>query len=124
MKRIALAVAAALGLTVGSGAALAQHTGGGHMGGSYHGGGYHGGGYHGGGYYHGSHLTFAVGLPGFWGLGFGYPYYAGYPYYSYPYYSGSYYSGDPAYTDGPVYDDPAPGAYRSEEHTSELQPPC
>jgi hypothetical protein len=108
MKRIALAVVAALALAFGSGTALAQHMNGGHSGGSFHGG---GGSFHGG-FHGGSHLGFAIGFP-FWGVGFGYPYY-GYPYYpyyaSYPY-NYPYYTGPAYYTDGPAYDQPDSGAY-------------
>jgi hypothetical protein len=133
MKRIALAVAAALGLAIASGSALAQHMGGGmgggHMGGGMSGGAYHGGGgsYHGGGYYHGGYyghshgyypyFGFAIGFP-YWGLGYGYPYY-GYPYYasypySYPTYSGAYYSAPASYSDAPAYD----GGYTQRDMTS------
>ena len=139
MKRIILAVVAALGLAFASGSALAQHQGGGHMGGGGMGGGgmgggaYHGGGggYHGGGYYHGGYYRrhshgyypyfgFAIGFP-YWGLGYGYPYY-GYPYYasypySYPYYSGSYYSAPASYSDAPAYD----GGYTQRDMNSAPQ---
>jgi hypothetical protein len=135
MKKIALAVVAALGLALASGSALAQHGGGGHMGGggmggSYHGGGgsYHGGGYYHGGYSHGGHyhygyypyFGFAIGFP-YWGLGYGYPYY-GYPYYasypySYPTYSGSYYSAPASYSDAPAYD----GGYTQRDMNSAPQ---
>jgi len=120
MKRILLALFAALGLALGSGTALAQHSGGGHGGGGGghsggwsgggHSGGWHGGGWHGGHGHGGSHFVWGVGIgfPGYWGWGYpyyGYPYYAGYPYYygaSYPYYADEPYYG--------VYD-PAPGSY-------------
>jgi hypothetical protein len=142
MKRIALAVVAAIGLSVGCGSAMAQHSGGGHMGGGgyggggyggggggYHGGGggYHGGGsYHGGGYYHGGHyhayypyFAFAaLGFP-YWGLGYGYPYYGSYPYYTSAYYPGPYYSGYAGYSD--MYDDSAPGAYVQRDMSSAPQ---
>ena len=115
MKRIALAVVAALGLVIGSGTALAQRGGGGHDGGAWHGGG-HGGG-HG-----GTHIGIGFGFPGFyWGPGFGYPYspyYGGYPYYSsYPYYAGyqSY------YPDEPVYVEPGPSTYIQRDMSSGAQ---
>jgi uncharacterized protein (TIGR03000 family) len=68
------------------------HGGGGHGGGGhggYHGGGYHGGGYHGGsgyyhggsGYYHNNYPYHRYGYyPGFYGLGFGWPFYSGFGY--------------------------------------------
>ena len=122
MKRIALAVVAALGLAVGSGTALAQHVGGGHNAGAFRGGGH--GGFHGGhgGFHGGTRIGIGIGFPGFfWGAGFGYPYYpyyAGYPYYaSYPYYAGyqSY------YPDEPVYAQPGPSTYIQRDMSSGAQ---
>jgi hypothetical protein len=118
MKRILLAIVAALALAVGSGTALAQHSGGGHDGGARHGGGGHGGGGHGGwngghgGWHGGTRIGIGIGFPGFyWGPGwgyYGYPYYAGYPYYSsYPYYAAYPYS----YADEPIYAEPGPSTY-------------
>jgi hypothetical protein len=121
MKRILLATIAALGLALGSGTALAQHSGGGGGhggGGGWHGGG--GGGWHGGGGHGhgGSHFVVGIGFPGFyWGPGWGYPYYGyyGYPYYSsYPYYAGYPYY----YPDAPAYGDPAPGNYIQRDMSS------
>lgn len=110
MKRIALAVVAALGLAFASGSALAQHgghDGGGHSGGAWHGGGGHGGNFHGGGHFHGgSRFSIGIGFPGFyWGPGFGYP---SYGYYGYPYYTAPYYAAYPYY-------DAAPFSYDSSE---------
>ncbi len=145
MKRIALAVFAAVGLAVGSGSALAQH--GGRDGGAGHGGGSHSGGggshsgghggWHGGGhgFHGGSHFRVGIGFPGFyWGPGFGYPYYGYYggypyttaPYYAaYPYYDGapySYYSSEPVYTEqgsgAYIQRDMNPGTQRSEPQYS------
>jgi hypothetical protein len=116
MKRIALAVVAALGLAVGSGSALAQHAGhdggGGHSGGGnsgWHGGGGNGG-WHGGGHgFHGGpRFSVGFGFPGFYGFGYPYYGYGGYPYYSAPYYAAypyydaapySYYPSDSGYPD-------------------------
>jgi hypothetical protein len=111
MKRILLAMVAGLALAVGSGTALAQHSGGGHGGGGH--GGWHGG--HGG-WHGGTRIGIGFGFPGFyWGPGWGYGYYGAYPYYAgYPYYYSSYpyYGADPySYSDEPVYGEPAPGAY-------------
>jgi hypothetical protein len=114
MRRILLALFAALGLALGSGTALAQHSGGGHSGGGHsggwsgggHSGGWHGGGWHGGHGHGGSHFV--------WGVGIGFPGYWGYPYYGYPYYASyPYYGGYPYYADEPYYGvyDPAPGSY-------------
>jgi hypothetical protein len=110
MRRILLTLFAAVGLALGSGAALAQHNGGGHSGGGHGSGGWHGGGGHGGhgGWHGGSHFSLGIGFPGFyWGPGWGYPYYAGYPYYSsYPYYAAY-----PYYADEPYAYEPGPSTY-------------
>jgi hypothetical protein len=132
MKRILLAIVAALALAVGSGTALAQRGGGGHDGGARQGGGWQGGGGHGGwqgggghggwrgggghggwqgghgGWRGGTRIGIGFGFPGFYWGGWGYPYYAGYPYYSsYPYYAAYPYS----YSDEPVYGEPGPSTY-------------
>lgn len=119
MKRILLTSIAALALAVGSGAALAQHSGhggGGHGGGGH--GGWHGG--HGGhgGWHGGTRIGIGFGFPGFYWGGWGYPYYAGYPYYSsYPYYAAYPYS----YSDEPVYADPGPSTYIQRDMNSAPQ---
>ena len=92
--------------------------GGGFRGGSFHGGGGFRGGYYRGGWYRGGYYpAYGFGFGGYYGAGWGYPYYGYYPYwgYSYPYaVSGPYvysYPDSYAYTSSaPVYDAPAYGA--------------
>ncbi len=121
MKRLFLALTAALALCA-AGVAVAQshgsgawHGGGSHGGGSGHGGGWHGSGshgsgWHGSGWHHGgwrggSHFGLFVGFPGYYWPGY-YPYSYYYPsYYTYPYYPAYYYPATP------VYDDSAPSTY-------------
>ena len=131
MKRILLAMVAGLALAVGSGTALAQHSGGGHDGGARHGGGGHGGGgWHGGhgghgGWHGGTRIGIGIGFPGFyWGPGWGYPYYAGYPHYAgYPYYSSyPYYAAYPySYSDELIYVEPGPSTYIQRDMNSAPQ---
>ena len=109
MKRLFVALTAAIALC-GAGVAFAQS----HGGGSWHGGGSHGGGnwhggsnWHGGGWQHsgwrgGSHFGLFVGFPGYWP---GY-YWPGYYPYSYYYPTYGYY-----YPPVPVYGDPGSVTY-------------
>lgn len=126
MKRILLAMVAALALAVGTGTAFAQHRGGGHDGGARHGGGGHGGGGHGswhgghGGWHGGTRIGIGFGFPGFYWGSWGYPYYAGYPYYSsYPYYAT--YPNSYSYSDEPVYGEPGPSTYIQRDMNSAPQ---
>lgn len=96
MKRLILALTAAIALC-GAGATLAQSHGSGAWHGSHGSGSWHGSGWSHSGWRGGSHFGFFVGFPGYFPgyYGPGYYPYSYYPSYGYPYY----YPGTPVYSD-------------------------